>query len=95
MRGLTPTQEAAIECNLGLVEPGKCESCGAMGPRCRFYNHYVDKEVQFDLCIPCLGKAVRCVELYLRSPAYRAARKRWEAENNDNHEEEETQPEEV
>ena len=79
---LTPTQEAAIECNLGLIEPGKCESCGAIGQRCKFYNHYVDKKVQFDLCIPCIDKAVRCVELYLRSPAYKAACKRWEAENN-------------
>ena len=64
---LTPTQEAALECNLGLIEPGKCESCGREGPRFKFYNEYTNEEVvEWNLCPNCLSKAVRCVEMCLR-----------------------------
>lgn len=64
---LTPTQEAALETNLGLIEPGICEGCGANGPRFKFYNEYTSEEVvEYDLCPRCIGIALRCVELHLR-----------------------------
>lgn len=75
---LTPTQEAALECNLGLIEPGKCESCGRHGPRMKFYNYYSDEEIEYDLCIPCMSKAVRCVDIYLRG------QERYGTQNDDN-----------
>ena len=64
---LTPTQEAALECNLGLIEPGKCDTCGRIGPRCKFYNEYTSEEpIEYNLCLRCMSTAVRCVELHLR-----------------------------
>ena len=63
---LTPTQEAALTCNLGLVEPGKCDSCKAYGTRAKFYSRFTNQKVVYNLCLPCMSKAVRCEELYLR-----------------------------
>ena len=64
---LTPTQEAALETNKGLIEPGKCETCGQFGPLYQFYNEYTSEEVvEFKLCPRCVMNAVRCVELHLR-----------------------------
>ena len=65
--GLTPTQEAALETNYGITDPGRCDTCGQYGPRFKFYNEYTSEEVvEFDLCPRCMGNAIRCVELHLR-----------------------------
>ena len=60
-------QEAAFRTNLGLVEPGKCETCGAYGGRFKFYNDQTNEEeaVEYDLCPSCIRKAVRSVWIYL------------------------------
>lgn len=67
MQQLTPTQEAALETNLGLTYPGRCNTCGRYGPLFKFYNEYTSEEViEYDLCPNCMSKALRCVELHLR-----------------------------
>ena len=64
---LTVTQEAALECNLGITNPGKCDSCKKdRGIRMKFYNLYSESEVEYDLCPYCMNKAMLSVELYLR-----------------------------
>ena len=63
---LTPLQEAAIECNLGLTEPGKCESCGKNGPRAKFWNWYTEKDIECNLCFSCMRKAILSTEYYLK-----------------------------
>lgn len=65
---LTPTQEAAVATNYGLTDPGKCDTCGKVGPRYQFCNEYTSYEgpIEYTLCPLCITKAVRCVELHLR-----------------------------
>lgn len=59
--------------NDGLTMPGKCQSCGAKGPRFRFRNDFADPVIRMDLCPACIFTAVRCMDFYLRTPAGRKA----------------------
>ena len=70
--------------NIGLVPPGKCESCGAKGPRLKFYNGYADPPITMDLCPACMDKALRCLSIFLHTPAGREViRKHMEVIAND------------
>lgn len=57
----------------GLTMPGKCESCGAKGPRFRFRNDFAQPVIRMDLCLPCMRTALRCMGIFMRTPAGRQA----------------------
>lgn len=59
--------------NLGLVPPGKCESCGQKGPRWKFHNVYADPPITMDLCPACMDTALKSLSLFFRTPAGREA----------------------
>ena len=64
--------------NLGLVPPGKCESCGKKGPRFKFHNIHADPEVTMDLCPACMDKALKCLSIFFRTPAGREAIRKYQ-----------------
>ena len=57
----------------GLTMPGKCQSCGAKGPRFRFRNDFAQPVIRMDLCLPCMRTALRCMGIFMRTPAGREA----------------------
>ena len=57
----------------GLTTPGKCESCGAKGPRFRFRNDFAQPVIRMDLCLSCMRTALRCMGIFMRTPAGRQA----------------------
>ena len=59
--------------NDGLTFPGKCQSCGIKGPRFRFRNDFAEPTIRMDICPVCMNTALRCMGIYLRTPAGRAA----------------------
>lgn len=59
--------------NDGLTMPGRCNSCGANGPRFRFRNDFAQPVIRMDLCPTCMATAIRCMNIYLRTPAGRQA----------------------
>ena len=69
-----------MEQNLGLTNPGKCDSCNKRGPRFKFYNQYADPVIDMDLCPQCMSIAFRCMNIFLRTPAGREAIARRQAE---------------
>ncbi len=69
-----------MEQNLGLTNPGKCDSCKARGPRFKFYNQYADPVIDMDLCPQCMSIAFRCMNFFFHTPAGREAIARRQAE---------------
>ena len=69
-----------MEQNLGLTNPGKCDSCSKRGPRFKFYNQYADPVIDMDLCPQCMSIAFRCMNIFFRTPAGREAIARRQAE---------------
>ena len=59
--------------NDGLTMPGKCQSCGAKGPRFRFRNDFAQPVIRMDLCLPCMRTALRCMGIFMRTQAGRQA----------------------
>jgi hypothetical protein len=57
----------------GLTMPGKCQSCGAKGPRFRFRNDFAQPVIRMDLCLPCMRTALRCMGIFMRTQAGRQA----------------------
>ena len=69
-----------MEQNLGLTNPGKCDSCSKRGPRFKFYNQYADPVIDMNLCPQCMSIAFRCMNIFFRTPAGREAIARRQAE---------------
>ena len=59
--------------NKGLTMPGKCQSCGAKGPRFHFRNVYAEPEINFDICMNCMLKALLSMEIFAKTPAGKKA----------------------
>lgn len=55
--------------NKGLTMPGKCQSCGAKGPRFHFRNVYAEPEINFDLYPNCMRAALLCMAVFFQTPA--------------------------
>ena len=69
-----------MEQNLGLTNPGKCDSCSKRGPRFKFYNQYADPVIDMDLCPQRMSIAFRCMNFFFHTPAGREAIARRQAE---------------
>lgn len=82
-------QRAALETNLGLIEPGVCNNCKHVGPRLKFYNEFADPPVEFDLCVRCMSTAIHCIGFHLlNTPTGKELLADWIAEQDADDEEE-------
>lgn len=43
------------------------------GPRFRFRNDFAQPVIRMDLCLPCMRTALRCMGIFMRTPAGRQA----------------------